>query len=116
MSTSNTGGTAFPCDRIGSGNIISSTGMTLREYASITLRVPQSGIDWLDDMIREARRMDAAEKAMPAVYSEYVSSAEKVGFDEGWMMGTAIDAYAMADAMLAASDADQAAAEEKGDS
>ena len=43
-----------------------------------------------------------AAKAMPAVYSEYCSSAEKVGFDEGWMMGVAMDAYAMADAMLAA--------------
>lgn len=43
-----------------------------------------------------------AAKAMPAVYSEYCSSAEKVGFDEGWRNGVAMDAYAMADAMLAA--------------
>ena len=39
-------------------------GMTLRQYAAIHLRVPNSGDDWLDDMIAKARRVDAAEKAM----------------------------------------------------
>ncbi|HLJ47125.1 MAG TPA: hypothetical protein VKU01_14005 [Bryobacteraceae bacterium] len=33
--------------------------MPLRAYAAIQLRVPDSGIDWLDEMIRRARRMDA---------------------------------------------------------
>jgi hypothetical protein len=33
-------------------------GMTLRQYAAIKLRVPDSGIDWLDDMIREANKLD----------------------------------------------------------
>jgi hypothetical protein len=39
-------------------------GMSLRQYAAIHLRVPSSGDDWLDDMIAEAREMDAAERAM----------------------------------------------------
>jgi hypothetical protein len=30
-------------------------GMTLRQYAAIKLCVPDSGLDWLDDMIREAQ-------------------------------------------------------------
>lgn len=35
-------------------------GMTLRQHAAIELRVPDSGVDWLDEMIRKARRMDLA--------------------------------------------------------
>lgn len=30
--------------------------MTLRQYAAIKLRVPESGTDWLDDMIRKSNR------------------------------------------------------------
>jgi hypothetical protein len=43
-----------------------------------------------------------AAQVLPAVYSEYCAHARKVGFDKDWMMSVAIDAYAMADAMLAA--------------
>jgi hypothetical protein len=32
--------------------------ISLREYAAIHLRVPDSGIDWLDKMIRKARELD----------------------------------------------------------
>jgi hypothetical protein len=32
--------------------------MSLRAYAAIHLRVPDSGIDWLDDMIRRSRELD----------------------------------------------------------
>lgn len=38
-------------------------GMTLRQYAAIKLRVPNSGTDWLDDMIRTSLRDDLAAKA-----------------------------------------------------
>ena len=31
-------------------------GMSLREYAAIKLCVPDSGIGWLDDMIRQSQR------------------------------------------------------------
>jgi hypothetical protein len=61
--TKRNGGPAFPRAPIGEdcnrpyGH---QDGMTLREYAAIKLRVPNSGTDWLDDMIREARRMDYA--------------------------------------------------------
>jgi hypothetical protein len=33
-------------------------GMTLREYAAIKLKVPDSGTDWLDDMIRKSNEFD----------------------------------------------------------
>jgi len=33
-------------------------GMSLRAYAAIHLRVPDSGIEWLDRMIRQARKFD----------------------------------------------------------
>lgn len=39
-------------------------GMTLRQYAAIKLRVPDSGTDWLDAMIVEAKRDELAAKAM----------------------------------------------------
>lgn len=41
-----------------------------------------------------------AAKATPALLAAYCESAKTVGFDEFWMVGIAIDAYKMADAML----------------
>ncbi len=73
----NNGGPAFPClDISGSGLCLREPGMTLRDYF--------------------------AAKALTAVCADYFESAQKVGFDEGWMVGVAMDAYAMADAMLKA--------------
>ena len=34
--------------------------MSLRTYAAIMLRVPESGIDWLDKMILRSRELDRA--------------------------------------------------------
>ena len=75
MTQNNTGGPAFPTDC--NKNII--YGMTLRDYF--------------------------AAKAMPWVYADYCESANTIGFEEGWRDGVAIDAYAMADAMLKAREA-----------
>lgn len=36
--------------------INSGTGFSKREYAAILLKVPNSGVDWLDDMIRESNQ------------------------------------------------------------
>jgi hypothetical protein len=44
----NTGGPAFPTQ------VASYEGMTLRQYAAIHLKVPDSGTDWLDAMIRQS--------------------------------------------------------------
>jgi hypothetical protein len=38
---------------------------SLRTYAAIQLRVPESGIEWLDDMIRRSRDLDSKETQKP---------------------------------------------------
>lgn len=88
MSKVNDGGPAFPSNRD-----MRYGGMTLRQYAAIKLRVPNSGADWLDEMIRTSLRDDLAEKAMQGLMSND-------GLD--WMESVATASYGMADAMLKA--------------
>jgi hypothetical protein len=68
MTYDKTGGPAFPAqpkyERPGGDYIVHDQGgMTLRQYAAIKLRVPDSGTGWLDDMIRQAKRDDFAGQA-----------------------------------------------------
>ena len=72
-----TGGPAFPCHP-------ETIPRQDQDFAGMTLR------DYF------------AAKAMPACYAEYCTHANIQGFDEGWKMGVALDAYATADAMLKA--------------
>jgi hypothetical protein len=59
MSNTNTGGPAFPVQSVYiEDQATNSHGMTLRQYAAIKLKVPDSGTDWLDDMIRKSNRID----------------------------------------------------------
>lgn len=53
-----TGGPAFPT-LADNGHAMNQDGMTLRQYAAIHLKVPDSGTDWLDDMIRQANKIDS---------------------------------------------------------
>lgn len=79
MSTTDDGGPAFAAgafEHNSSGSLAWQDGMSLRDFF--------------------------AAKALPALLADYCASAQKVGFDEQWQMGVAMDAYAMADAMLAA--------------
>jgi hypothetical protein len=69
--------------------------MTLRQYAAINLRVPDSGTDWLDAMILEAKRDDIAGQAMIAL--PHIGGGSDLDMYE-----LAHDAYAYADAMIAA--------------
>jgi len=71
-----------------------SLGMTLRQYAAIKLRVPDSGIDWLDDMIRKSQRDYFAAKAMQGLAEELWDPTE-----------SAKDAYEHADEMPRAREA-----------
>jgi homogentisate 1,2-dioxygenase len=71
---------------------VENYGMTMRQYAAIKLKVPNSGTDWLDEMIRTSLRDDIAAKAM-----------DPKGFNVRPYDTTdavAKDCYAMADAML----------------
>lgn len=72
---------------------------------------PVTDLAWLepkntDEAVRAASGMTLrdyfAAKALPACYADYCKHAEDQGFVENWKMGVALDAYAMADAMLAA--------------
>ncbi len=66
--------------------------MFLRQYAAIKLRVPNSGTDWLDEMIMQSLRDEMAAKAMQALLARKpMSGAEQ-----------AREAYIVADAMLKA--------------
>ena len=73
------------------------SGMTLRQYAAIKLRVPNSGTDWLDEMILASLRDDLAAKAMQGMAGSH-GYCER-GWDQKDLSG---QAYELADATLAA--------------
>ena len=96
------GGSAFPfqltvVDRNNPENIqkARAQGMTLREYAAIRLKVPNSGTDWLDDMIRDSLRNDMAGQALEGLCANSSFSSNDFEF------ASAV-AYELADAMLKA--------------
>ena len=104
MSKIDDGGPAFPVpglSNLPNGDFIHPEwGMTLRQYAAIKLRVPNSGTDWLDEMIRASLRDEFAAKAMAALIPESFSQ-----YDEHRPDVIADRAYWFADAMLAAREA-----------
>ncbi len=89
----NTGGYAFPHTNHHGHKL---EGMTLREYAAIKLKVPDSGTVWLDEMIAQSLRDEVAAKAMQALMSrpEHAHFAGSAHY--------ALASYVMADAMLKA--------------
>lgn len=95
-----TGGPAFPAeeDVHYPSAIITEKhqGMTLRQYAAIKLKAPDSGTDWLDEMINKSLRCELAAKAMQGVYASGNLSAS----DTEERIAT--QSYAQADAMLKA--------------
>jgi hypothetical protein len=72
--------------------------MSLRAYAAIKLCVPDSGLDWLDDMIRQAQRDRFAERAMIAACAG--AADEGTTWEEKEDIAT--DAWNLAHAMIAA--------------
>lgn len=75
-------------------------GMSLRQYAAIKLRVPDSGIDWLDDMIRTSMQDEFAAKAMQQIIPLCVRDSRAEGFT--YEEHVAENAFAFADSMLKA--------------
>ncbi|QKS60447.1 hypothetical protein [Cupriavidus gilardii] len=94
MTTIKDGEPAFPCQAEG-WTRSDASGLTARQYAAIHLRVPDSGTDWLDDMIRKAQRDYFAAKAMQGLCAND-------GYNNHSPATIANEAYGMADAMLAA--------------
>lgn len=89
----NDGGPAFP-QTVDSwfgkdGNVPAPSGMTLRQYAAIKLRVPNSGTPWLDEMICENRRMDLAGQALAGLVIDGVTPVDVV-VGEAWRLADAM--------------------------
>jgi len=55
-------------------------GMTFRQYAAVKLRVPDSGDDWLDGMIRTANRRDAAVHVLQGLLAHYGGSKSELEY------------------------------------
>ncbi|WP_186267854.1 hypothetical protein [Burkholderia gladioli] len=72
-------------------------GMTLRAYAAIKLRVPNSGIGWLDQMIVTSMRDEFAANAMQGLLC-----ANSVYSTGSYSDELSARAYQIADAMLKA--------------
>lgn len=74
MTTKDASGPAYPVPGL-SGDP-DFNGMTLRQYAAITLRVPDSGDDWLDEMIKRSIRQTYIELAIPEAFESLRNPAE----------------------------------------
>lgn len=72
-------------------------GLTARQHTAIALRVPDSGTDWLDDMIRASLRDQFAGQALNALIGTIVP-IEKHGWSDADFVR---EAYDMADAAMA---------------
>ena len=109
-----TGGSAFPVGFQKEDCIAMKGGMTLREYAAINLRVPNSGTDWLDEMIRESLQDELAARAIHGLISndqdyEIWSNWIETGFEDRQSIVNvyAEAAYEIAGALLKAQKAPQ---------
>jgi hypothetical protein len=99
----NGSGPAFPTDAGDFGYQVEWKGMSLRQYAAIKLRVPDSGEEWLDKMILQSLRDEFAGRVIPEVFKQYADQANaKNTWDAGWQHYLSKDAYALADALLKA--------------
>jgi hypothetical protein len=112
MSKIDNGGPAFPLAHLTSTKdgpaMLVHRGITLREYAAIKLRVPDSGTVWLDEMISKSLRDDVAAKVMQGMYNDgTVAKASKLVDDSKNMDAVSQWAYAQADAMLRAREVKQ---------
>lgn len=80
MSNEDGSGPAFPTGLHNSyGDIVQfpHDGMTERAYAAIHLRVPDSGLPWMDAMIERARRDDFAKAVFSQVAQTYAECDPK---------------------------------------
>jgi hypothetical protein len=71
--------------------------MSVRAYAAIKLCVPDSGLDWLDDMIRQAQRDRFAGQAIAGL----AANCTDAGLSTWLPDSIAARAYQYADAVIA---------------
>jgi len=98
------GGPAFPTVDANRTEDYGTYGMTLRQYAAIKLRVPNSGTDWLDEMIRQSVRGELAAKAMQTLISCVWDDCGDTNYivDNDSRLSLHLRSYEHADAMLKA--------------
>jgi hypothetical protein len=78
-------------------------GMSLSQYAAIKLKVPNSGTDWLDEMIAESLRNEIAARAMQGMLANsYRGGGSLPPLSEANEQEIALMAWSLADAMLEA--------------
>jgi len=84
-------------------------GLTKQQLAAVELKVPDSGLAWLDEMILKAKRDDLAKQMYGLVYADYWETLEEGSTcaDDNWPEEIAAEAYRLADAMLRVSTAKQ---------
>ena len=66
-----------------------SYGLNQRKYAAIKLQIPDSGEEWLDEMIRKKNRRDAALLAMQGILAN--ASSVMVSLDSDKVAKLAFD-------------------------
>ena len=76
-------------------------GMSLREYSAIHLRVANSGVDWLDEMIEKANRDWFAGQALNGFSLRLRDNGWPNQVDDLEVTWVSKAAYTIADAMLA---------------
>ena len=94
------GGPAFPLHykvTKKSEMVVSFDGMTLRDYACIKLKVPETDKQWLNDIIIESLKNDFAAEAMKLYFDQAPKSTRKA---ERFFISKS--AYHMANAMIEA--------------
>ncbi len=94
----NDGGYAFPSIVSDPAFLRWEPGVTLRQYAAIKLRVPESGTDWLDEMIRKSNRDYFAAAALQGFCANQNSFPTK----NEHFANLAEDSFKAADAMIKA--------------
>lgn len=70
-------------------------GLSMRQAVALTLRVPDSGTPWIDDMIRRSLRAEFAKAAMQGICGDGIPGSHHKPNQ------TAADAASYADALLA---------------
>ena len=91
---------AFPATEEHGCNI-GWSGMSLRQYAAIKLKVADSGVDWLDEMIIKSKRDDLAGKAMQGI----LAGQHPITKEDDVFYVVSKVSYEFADAMLKAREA-----------
>lgn len=98
------GGPAFPGKAYQEGRLAAELalhpGMSLRDYACIKLKVPESDREWLNELIVKSLRNEFAEMAMDGVQQMICLLAKAGDTEKANVRSIVKECYEYADAML----------------